>query len=180
MHACMTSSSDDLRRDIAALLPRLRRFGIALAGSVEQGDDIVQAAIERVLVKSDQWQLGTSLESWTFKIMQNLWRDELRRRRTDERKQALNSAATDDMVDGSNVAESMLMLNKTRACFTQLPEDQRLALALVVLDGQSYRDAAHQLDIPIGTLMSRLSRGRDALRRMMEDEKTPPMLTVHK
>jgi len=151
------------------MLPRLRRFGIALAGSAEQGDDIVQAAIERVLTKADQWQTGTSLESWTFKIMQNIWRDELRRRRTDEKKQALNSAGADETVDGPNVAETMLMLSKTRDCFSKLPEDQRLALALVVLDGRSYREAADHLEIPIGTLMSRLSRGRDALRRMIED-----------
>jgi RNA polymerase sigma-70 factor (ECF subfamily) len=168
----MTNSHDELRRNIAALLPRLRRFGVALAGSPEQGDDIVQAAIEKVLAKADQWQVGTSLESWTFKIMQNVWRDELRRRRTDERKQTLNSAGNEEMVDGPNVAETMLMLTKTRACFARLPEEQRLALALVVLDGRSYREAADQLDIPIGTLMSRLSRGRDALRRMIEDDKT--------
>ena len=98
--------------------------------------------------------------------------DELRRRKTDERKQALNSAGTDETIDGPNVAETMLMLNKTRACFARLPEDQRLALALVVLDGRSYREAADQLEIPIGTLMSRLSRGRDALRRMIEQGQT--------
>jgi RNA polymerase sigma-70 factor (ECF subfamily) len=167
----MTSSDDHLRRSIAALLPRLRRFGIALAGSQEQGDDIVQAAIERVLTKANQWQAGTSLESWTFKIMQNIWRDELRRRRTDERKQVLNSAGNDETVDGPNVAETMLMLTKTRECFARLPDEQRLALALVVLDGRSYKEAADQLEIPIGTLMSRLSRGRDALRRMIEDDK---------
>lgn len=63
------------------------------------------------------------------------------------------------------------MLTRTRECFTRLPDDQRLALALVVLDGRSYREAADQLEIPIGTLMSRLSRGRDALRRMIEDDK---------
>jgi RNA polymerase sigma-70 factor (ECF subfamily) len=153
---------------------------MALAGSVEQGDDVVQAAIEKVLAKSDQWQRGTSLESWIFKIMQNTWRDELRRRKTDERKQALNSAATDDTIDGAGVAETMLMLGKTRECFTRLPDEQRLALALVVLDGQSYRDAAVQLDIPIGTLMSRLSRGRDALRKMMEDDKTPTTVATRK
>ncbi len=161
------------------MLPRLRRFGIALAGSAEQGDDIVQAAIEKVLTKSDQWQPGTSLESWTFKIMQNVWRDELRRRRTDERKQVLNSAGADETVDGPNVAETMLMLNKTRACFSKLPEEQRLALALVVLDGRSYREAADHLEIPIGTLMSRLSRGREALRRLIEDNKTTETLRAN-
>lgn len=149
----------------------MRRFGVALAGTPEQGDDIVQAAIERVLTKANQWQVGTSLESWIFKIMQNIWRDELRRRRTDERKQVLNSAGNEETVDGSSVAETMLMLTRTRECFTRLPDDQRLALALVVLDGRSYREAADQLEIPIGTLMSRLSRGRDALRRMIEDDK---------
>lgn len=167
----MNSSDEELRRSVAALLPRLRRFGVALAGTPEQGDDIVQAAIERVLTKANQWQVGTSLESWIFKIMQNIWRDELRRRRTDERKQVLNSAGNEETVDGSSVAETMLMLTKTRECFTRLPDDQRLALALVVLDGRSYREAADQLEIPIGTLMSRLSRGRDALRRMIEDDK---------
>ena len=171
----MTSPTEDLRRSIAALLPRLRRFGIALAGSQERGDDIVQAAIEKVLTKAEQWQPGTSLESWTFKIMQNIWRDELRRKRTDERKQVLNSAGSDDSIDGPNVAETMLMLTKTRECFGRLPDEQRLALALVVLDGRSYREAADQLEIPIGTLMSRLSRGRDALRRMLETDKNPAL-----
>lgn len=175
----MTSPDEDLRRAIAALLPRLRRFGIALAGSAEQGDDIVQAAIEKVLAKANQWQPGTSLESWTFKIMQNVWRDELRRRRTDEKKQALNNAGMDETVDGSNVAETMLMLNKTRDCFSKLPEEQRLALALVVLDGRSYREAADQLEIPIGTLMSRLSRAREALRRMIENNKTDVFQAPH-
>ncbi len=168
----MTGPHNELRQAIATLLPRLRRFGIVLAGSAEQGDDIVQAAIEKVLTKADQWQPGTSLESWTFKTMQNLWRDELRRRTTDKRKQALNSAGTDTTIDGPKVAETMLMLSKTRACFARLPDDQRLALALVVLDGRSYLEAAGQLEIPIGTLMSRLSRGRDALRRMLDQDKT--------
>jgi RNA polymerase sigma-70 factor, ECF subfamily len=152
---------------------------VALAGSLEQGDDIVQAAIEKVLVKADQWQSGTSLESWTFKIMQNVWRDELRRRRTDERKQVLNSAGNDETVDGPNVAETMLMLTKTRACFAKLPDEQRLPLALVVLDGRSYREAADQLEIPIGTLMSRLSRGREALRRMIEEDNSTAKLKAN-
>ena len=80
----MNSHQDELRRGIAQLLPRLRRFGSALAGTLDDGDDIVQAAIERALAKSDQWQPGTRLDSWLFKIMQNFWRDEVRMRKNNE------------------------------------------------------------------------------------------------
>ena len=170
----VTSHRDQVRREIAQHLPRLRRFGSVLTGNQEDGDDVVQAAIERALAKADLWQEGTRLDSWLFKIMQNLWRDEVRRRKNSDRKGALDMAATDTAVDGRRVAETMLMLNKTRERFTRLPEDQRLALALVVIDGRSYREAADQLEIPIGTLMSRLSRAREALRQMIEQDGTMP------
>lgn len=176
----VTSPRDQLRREIAQHLPRLRRFGAALAGSQEDGDDVVQAAIERALNKADLWQEGTRLDSWLFKIMQNLWRDELRRRKTTDRKNALDGAATETTVDGRRVAETMLMLNKTRERFARLPEDQRLALALVVIDGRSYREAADQLEIPIGTLMSRLSRAREALRQMIEQDGAMPAVASAK
>ncbi|MEQ1865182.1 MAG: RNA polymerase sigma factor [Micropepsaceae bacterium] len=166
----MISRCDQLRGELTRHLPRLRRFGAALAGSLEEGDDVVQAAIERALAKSDQWQAGTRLDSWLFKIMQNLWRDELRRRKTSKKGMALDGAATDTIVDGRRITETMLMLTKTRERFARLPDDQRLALALVVIDGHSYREAADQLEIPIGTLMSRLSRARESLREMLEHD----------
>jgi RNA polymerase sigma-70 factor, ECF subfamily len=164
----MSARKEELRRGVTELLPRLRRFGIALAGTAEDGDDIVQAAIERALAKSDQWQEGTRLDSWLFKIMQNFWRDELRKRRSDAKGQTLVNVTDINSIDGRRVAESTLMLAKTRERFTRLPDEQRLALALVVIDGRSYHDAAEQLEIPIGTLMSRLSRARESLRQMTE------------
>lgn len=166
----MISHCDQLRGEIARHLPRLRRFGAALAGSQADGDDVVQAAIERALAKSDLWQAGTRLDSWLFKIMQNLWRDEVRRRKSSEKGMALDGAARDSSVDGRRITETMLMLAKTRERFARLPDEQRLALALVVIDGRSYREAADQLEIPIGTLMSRLSRAREALREMLEQD----------
>jgi RNA polymerase sigma-70 factor, ECF subfamily len=164
----MTSQLSELRRGISELLPRLRRFGAALTGSQDEGDDIVQAAIERALSKSSQWQQGTRLDSWMFKIMQNLWKDRIRKIKHDRKKQVLEFASTDQVVDGSKVAETMLMLSRTREQFSNLSDEHRMVLALVVIDGHSYQEAANLLEIPIGTLMSRLYRAREALREIIE------------
>jgi len=174
----MSGHQDELRQGVAQLLPRLRRFGAVLTGTQDEGDDIVQAAIERALAKSDQWQAGTRLDSWLFKIMQNFWRDEVRKRRNDEKKWALNSAGAEVSVDGRRIAETKLTLAKTRERFGRLPDEQRLVLALVAIDGRSYQETADQLDIPIGTLMSRLARAREALRRMGDDEEKKPRHAV--
>ena len=79
----MPDTPNDLRRGITQILPRLRRFGAALTNSQDEGDDLVQVAIERALSKSDQWQPGTRLDSWLFKIMQNHWKDVVRKRKSD-------------------------------------------------------------------------------------------------
>jgi len=164
----MTSNPSELRRGITELLPRLRRFGAALTGSQDEGDDVVQAAIERALSKSEHWQQGTRLDSWMFKIMQNHWKDRIRKLKHDRKKQILEVATSDQIVDGRKVTETMLMLTKAREQFALLPDDQRSVLALVVIDGHSYQEAADLLEIPIGTLMSRLYRAREALRSMIE------------
>jgi RNA polymerase sigma-70 factor (ECF subfamily) len=168
----MTNSQNELRKEIAQLLPRLRRFGLALAGSYDDGDDVVHGAVARALARSELWLPGTRLDSWLFKIMQNVWRDEVRRRKTSGLRSAGIAASAETTVDGRRVAETLLMLSETRERFARLPEDQRLALALVVIEGLSYREAAEQLDIPIGTLMSRLSRAREALRTMIDEGRT--------
>ncbi len=176
----MTQSNDDLRRELEPLLPRLRRFGLALSGSQDEGDDLVHAAIERALSKSEQWQPGTRLDSWLFKIMQNYWKDTVRKRKQDKKKLALDSAAADHSVDGRRITETLLMLTKTREQFAQLPEEQRMVLALVVIDGHSYQEAADQLEIPIGTLMSRLYRAREALRILVEEKTTREPTAIRK
>lgn len=146
----------------------MRRFGAALTGSQDEGDDIVQAAIERALSKSSQWQQGTRLDSWMFKIMQNLWKDKVRKVKHDRKKQVLEFASADHAVDGRKVTETVIMLARTREQFSNLSDEHRLVLALVVIDGHSYQEAAALLEIPIGTLMSRLYRAREALREMIE------------
>jgi RNA polymerase sigma factor (sigma-70 family) len=176
----MTNQLSELRRGISELLPRLRRFGSALTGSQDEGDDIVQAAIERALSKSSQWQAGTRLDSWMFKIMQNLWKDRVRKIKHDRKKQVLEIASADLAIDGRKVTETMLMLTRTREQFSNLSDEHRMVLALVVIDGHSYQEAASQLEIPIGTLMSRLYRAREALREMIETNNSSQTASARK
>jgi RNA polymerase sigma-70 factor (ECF subfamily) len=166
----MSDLQDQVRKGVAQLLPRLRRFGLALTGSREDGDDVVQGAVANALSRPNLWTPGVRLDGWLFTMMQDLWRDEVRRRRTSGTKAAATVAGTDKSVDGRRVTETLLMLAQTRERFARLPDEQRMALALVVIEGMSYRDAAEQLDIPVGTLMSRLSRAREALRTMIDDD----------
>ncbi len=151
-----------------------------MTGSQDEGDDIVQAAIERALSKSSQWQQGTRLDSWMFKIMQNLWKDRVRKIKHDRKKQVLEFASTDHAVDGRKVAETMLMLTRTREQFSNLSDEHRMVLALVVIDGHSYQEAASLLEIPIGTLMSRLYRAREALREMIETSNSSQTASARK
>lgn len=140
------------------LLPRLRKFARALAGSRDGAEDLLQSAIERALTRIDAYDETRRLESWMFKIMQNLWIDSRR---------AIASAPVQDVEspdtqgeDGREVVESREELRLVREAFSQLPDEQRAVMALVVLDGASYAEAAEALDIPIGTVMSRLARAR--------------------
>ena len=100
--------------------------------------------------------------------MQNIWKDRRRKLRSDREKQSLEMAATDVSIDGQRVTETSLMLARAREQFALLSDDHRMVLALVVIDGHSYQEAADMLEIPVGTLMSRLYRARETLREMIE------------
>lgn len=161
--------SEDLPKQLVALLPRLRRFAYSLTGSKDDGDDIVQAACERALGRTHQWQPGTRLDSWMFRIIQTTWIDRVRAKRVrneDHDPDAIESLIGDD---GRRLTESRLMLSRVRRAITQLPEDQRSVLVLVAVDGLSYREAADILDVPLGTVMSRLARARRRLHELMQD-----------
>ena len=158
----MVEPISDIREDIAALLPKLRRFALAMAGSPHEADDLVQSAIERALSRTDQWRAGTRLDSWMYKIVQNLWIDQARR---DRRRPSadLNEAADIAGEDGRETSERRLMLLAARKAFDGLAPELRAAASLVILNGMSYRDAAETLNVPIGTIMSRVSRSRRSL-----------------
>lgn len=148
----------EFRRELVALLPRLRRFALTLSQARHEADDLVQAAVERALRNADSWTAGTALDSWMYRIIQNLWRDELRAHR--RRAEPLDEVTEVMGEDGREVNLKRIQWAETRAALAALPEDQRLVLSLVVLDGLSYQQAAETLDVPIGTVMSRLSRAR--------------------
>ncbi len=151
------------QRDLVALVPRLRRFAYALTGSTDTGDDLVQAACERALKNAAQFEPGTRMDSWMFRIVQNLWLDDKRRRRVRGTQIDPDAVVLSDEGQGARQAEDRLMLASVRARVDALPDDLRLVLVLVALEGRSYREASESLGIPIGTVMSRLSRARAQL-----------------
>ena len=164
----MSDSHDALRLELVALLPRLRRFARTITRHREDADDLVQLAVERALLRLDQWRPGTRLDSWMFTIMKNAWVDEVRSRvRRDaiflpeEAGENVGQALGDWPVDRQH---QRLDVHKAMA---QLNEDQRLAVGLVLVEGLPYKEAAEVLGVPIGTLTSRLARARDSLQSML-------------
>jgi RNA polymerase sigma factor (sigma-70 family) len=160
----MTDATLTLRDDIAALLPRLRRFGRNLTRHREDADDLVQLAVERALQRSAQWQPGTRLDSWLFRIMQNAWIDELRARgRAAETFAPEEDGAHVGVFDGHTQIDAIAV----RKAVARLGDEQRAVVALVLVEGLPYKEAAAVLGIPIGTLTSRLARARDMLQSML-------------
>ena len=146
-------------QEIVDLLPRLRRLARALTRDVTAADDLVQIAIERALSRRDQWRPGTRLDAWVMRIMKNAWIDETRSRgRWGKVLDAEEAGA--NVSDRSGQTDEQLAIAQAMA---NLPDEQRIAVALVLIDGLSYADAAEVLEIPPGTLNSRVVRGRMAL-----------------
>ena len=163
--ASMKSSLQQVREQIVALLPRLRRFGRAIARHPADADDLVQISIERALSRYEQWRPEAPFHSWMFGIMRNAWIDEARARGRHGKVLAPEEAGL-DVPD--NASEAQLRLLSVQRAMASLPEEQLLAVALVLVEGLSYKEAAEALDVPIGTLTSRLARGREALQKQLE------------
>lgn len=161
----MAESSQDVREQLAALLPRLRRFGRTLARNREDADDLVQIALERALTRTDQWQPGTRLDSWMFRIMQNAWIDETRAR---ERRGQTFVAEEEGEHVGVSTTDAQIDAIAVRKAVAQLNDDQRAVVGLVLVEGLPYKEAAEVLGVPIGTLTSRLARAREALQALLD------------
>jgi RNA polymerase sigma-70 factor, ECF subfamily len=157
-----------IRDELVTLLPRLRRFSLTVTGSVQDGEDLLHSALERALRHESSWQQGTRLDSWMFRIIRNLWIDERRAKRNQDI--SLEVAGDAVLEDSRDSAEHLLDLTKTRRAMLALPEEQRSVLCLIVLEGMTYQEAAAALDIPIGTVMSRLSRARAAMVSRMSND----------
>ena len=165
--------TDELRTRMVELLPRLRRFAVALTGDLDQADDLVQEACMRALSRVEQWQPGTRLDSWMYRIAQNLWLDRMRAKKVRGEQVDVESAEALAGPDGRVVVESRLTLNAVSAAMAQLPNEQRLLIALVCIDGLSYKEAAEITETPIGTVMSRLARARRELHARLEGPPQP-------
>jgi RNA polymerase sigma-70 factor, ECF subfamily len=154
----------------------LRRYARALTRNRERADDLVQDTLGRALIKEEFWQPGTNLRAWLFTIMHNQNVNNVRR-------DVRESGARD--IEGISVAlpattdptASRQMFELERA-LAQLPLEQRQVILLVGLEGMSYQDAAGILVIPVGTVRSRLSRGRDALRKLLDMEERPSAIAL--
>jgi len=152
-------AASDIDARIAAVIPRLHRFAWALTGSRTDADDITQAALERALAHKLSFTAETRLEAWVIRVARNLWLDQLRRRKV--REAAIDPALLDTDV-GDNAHRRLEAGEALRALRT-LPPGQREVAALVLVEGYSYQEAADALQTPIGTIMSRLARARQAL-----------------
>ncbi len=154
--------------ELLSLLPRLRRFARALARDAADADDLTQLALERALKARQQWTPGTRLDAWTMRIMRNLWIDEARSRARRAQTFAPEEAGEDIGSDAHRDIERAAEMHDVDRAMNALPDEQREAVALVLVEGLAYREAAELLDIPMGTLTSRLTRGRQALAQMLE------------
>ena len=163
--------TQELRAELVGLLPRLRRFAYGLTGSLDDGDDLVQGACERALRRLDKFQPGTRLDSWMYRIVQNLWIDQ-RRARQARPEAGMEPADLEALAvgDAERELDCRLVLASVQRAVATLPEEQRAILLLVCVEGQSYKAAAEVLEIPLGTVMSRLARARLAVGRALGGE----------
>ena len=152
-------------QDMLELLPRLRRFARSLARTPADADDLCQMAVERALKSRDQWQPGTRLDSWMYRITRNIWIDTVRGNARRESTFAADDAAMHVASNDHERMEAQVELGDVDRAMNRLPDEQREVISLVLVEGFAYKDAADVLDIPIGTLTSRLVRGRKALMR---------------
>ncbi len=171
----------DTFRDIAAEIPRLRRYARALTRDVFSADDLVQDCLTRALGKLHLWQEGSDLRAWLFTILHNQYVNRIRRAVREGAAVALNE--TEPMLSRAPQQGRRLELRDLERAIAQLPEEQRSVILLVGLEGMRYEEVAAVLDVPVGTIRSRLSRGREALRRLtgtVPDEKAKAAMSKSK
>lgn len=166
----MSAALDRETRDrLIAALPRLRRFSRALTGSRDEADDLAQAVCERAIRHIAQWHTDTAIEPWLFRIARTVWIDRLRAQRVRLVHAAMTRSAglRPEAEEGEAAAIGRLSLAEVDRAMKFLPPEQREVVVLISIEQFSYAEAAALLEVPVGTIMSRLSRGRMALRRLV-------------
>ena len=164
-------------RDFVPHIPRLRRYARALTGERARADDLVQDTLERALIKLHLWQPGSDLRAWLFTLMHNVFINQLRAQ------SARSAIGLDDEAAQVAVRPTQtdgLEVRDLQAALLRLPQEQREVLLLVGLEQMTYEETAGVLGIPVGTVMSRLSRGRERLRALLAGGAMPAVLKVVK
>lgn len=151
----------------------LRRYALVLTRDRDAAEDLVQETLTKAIAAANKWQPGTDLRVWLFSILHNTHVSEMRKRAV---RQAAR-AELPDPVDETDPAKR-IELEQVLSALEKLPEEQRQPIVLVALKEMSYADAAKILGLPMGTFYSRLGRGRAALRRLVDGEKTPNLKLV--
>jgi RNA polymerase sigma-70 factor, ECF subfamily len=159
-------SMSNFARLLQSEIPRLRRYARALTRDAARADDLVQSCLVRAIAKEHLWEPGTDLRAWLFTILHNQNVNEVRRSVREGVAVAVEDVAP--VLTAPPRASACLQLRDLERAITLLPEEQRQVILLVGLEGMRYEEVAAVLDIPIGTVRSRLSRGREMLRRLMD------------
>jgi RNA polymerase sigma-70 factor (ECF subfamily) len=155
----------DIRSRVVEEIPRLRRYARALTRDVAAADDFVQDCLMRAVSKGHLWQEGTDLRAWLFTILHNQYVNQIRRTVREGTAVALSDA--EPVLTSAPNQDKRLELRDLERALVKLPAEQRSALLLVGMEGMSYEEVAAVLNVPVGTIRSRLSRGRAALRQLM-------------
>ena len=169
----------DLSKQLTELIPRLRRFASGLDGSADRGDELVQAACERLLSHHARLRPDTRLDSWMYRVIRNLHVDMIRAQSVRDRGAQQIRLVGESQTNRSNGLEDHVHLYDVHDAMQQLPEEQRAVLMLICVEGLSYKEAAEVLQVPMGTVTSRLIRGRKALVSLL-DQDTESELEVSK
>jgi RNA polymerase sigma-70 factor (ECF subfamily) len=163
------ASESDIRSGLTENLSRLWRYGLVLSHRRDVADDLVQQTCVRALERATQFQVGTRLDRWLFAILHSIWLNEIRSRRVREG-QGFVDAEQALVVDGARETETHVMAAQVLRRVGALPDAQRAAVFLAYVEGLSYKEVAAVLDIPIGTVMSRLAAARATLAGNLKEE----------
>ena len=163
--------TNTVTEDIESLIPRLRSYAKAMTRNPDRADDLVQTCLEKAIRNLDQFTIGTNLRAWLFTILRNAHINEVRRQA--RWADSIDSTACEDLLAVSPNQESRVEFSDFKRAYRRLSSHDRRVLSLVGAQGVSYQDAARRLDVPIGTVRSRLSRARARLRDMMDGTAEP-------
>lgn len=150
-----------MHEQLNELVPKLRRFAYSLTGSMDDADDLLQSTVERIL--SRDAPQGLELTKWAFRVCRNLWVDTYRSQKVRQDASWDPQLRDREVVDGERAVASEIELEQVHRAMDSLPDNQRAILSLVAIEGQTYKEVSATLEIPPGTVMSRLARARAAL-----------------